>query len=136
MNDSINDSSFHASGAKAQDLQVPNSAATPIIIEMNYLRNHSDIVRAKLEAQAALAKERANHVQLKLQMKQQKTLTDNLQGRIETLLSEKTNLQSNKSTLGKADFQPVFGGKQFSTYHGLNGQTFSLKGTHAVNLYN
>lgn len=102
MNDSTNDSCFYASGAKAQDLQVPNSAATPVIIEMNYLRNHSDIIRAKLEAQAALAKERTNHVQLKLQVKQQKTLTDSLQGQIETLRNERTNLQSNKTTLGKS----------------------------------
>lgn len=96
-----NDSCFPASGAKAQDLQVPNSAATPVIIEMNYLRNHSNIIRAKLEAQAALTKERTNHVQLKLQVKQQKTLTDSLQGQIETLHNEKTNLQSNKTVLGK-----------------------------------
>lgn len=76
---------------------------------MNYLRNHSDITRAKLLARAALAKERTSHVQLKLQVKQQKTATDRLQRQIETLHKETKNLQSNKTTLGKADFQPVFG---------------------------
>ncbi|XP_044023024.1 C-type lectin domain family 4 member M-like isoform X2 [Siniperca chuatsi] len=85
--------------AQGDYVQVPNSAATPLIIEMNYLRNHSDIIRTKLEAQAAIAKERASHVQLKLQIKQQKTLTDSLQRQIETLHTEKTNLQSNKTTL-------------------------------------
>lgn len=76
---------------------------------MNYLRNHSSVIKAKLEAQTALAKERASHVEIKLQMKQQKTLTDNLQSQLETLHTEKTNLQSNKTTFGEADFQPVFG---------------------------
>ena len=75
---------------------------------MNYLRNHSDVIRAKLEAQMALTKERANHVQLKLQVKQEKAVTDSLQGRIETLHAEKDKLQYNKTTLGTADFQPVF----------------------------
>ncbi|XP_051240751.1 CD209 antigen-like protein E isoform X2 [Dicentrarchus labrax] len=87
--------------AKAQDiyLQVPDSAATPLIIEMNYLRNHSGIIRAKLEAQAALAKQRASHVQVKMEVKQQQTLTDSLQRQIETLHTEKTNLLSEKTSL-------------------------------------
>lgn len=85
--------------AKAKDLQTDQAAATPLIIERNYLRNQSDIIRAKLEAQAALARERTNHVQLKLQVKQKKTSTDVLQKKIETLLTEKTNLQINKTTL-------------------------------------
>ncbi|XP_070776809.1 C-type lectin domain family 4 member M-like [Enoplosus armatus] len=85
--------------AKDDHIQVPNSAATPFVIEMSYLSNHSDIIRAKLAAQTALAKERAKHVQLELQLKQQKTLTDILQRQIETLRTEKTNLQSNKITL-------------------------------------
>ncbi|KAI3367775.1 hypothetical protein L3Q82_026606 [Scortum barcoo] len=88
---------FYASGAKAQDLQVPDSA--PIIIEINYLRNHSSIIRAKLEAQVALAKERTNHVGLKQQVKQQIALTDTLQGQIETLNEKRTYLQSNKTAL-------------------------------------
>ncbi|XP_070699122.1 perlucin-like protein [Pempheris klunzingeri] len=65
---------------------------------MNYLRNHSGIIRAKLEAQAAVAKERASHVQLKLKVKQQRTLTDSIQGQIETLQTERVNLQSDKNT--------------------------------------
>lgn len=86
--------------AKAQDisLQVSNSAIAPLIAEMNFLRNQSGIVRAKLEAQGALVKEQASHAQLKLQVNQQKTLTDGLQAQIETLHTVKANLQTNKTT--------------------------------------
>lgn len=68
---------------------------------MNYLRNHSDIIRAKLEAQAAVVRERASNAQQRLEVNQQKIITDVVQRRIETLHAEKTNLQSNKITLGK-----------------------------------
>lgn len=71
---------------------------------MNYLRNQSGINKATLEAQTALAKERAGHFQLKMQVKQQKALTDSFQGQIETLQTQRANLQSNKTTLGKADY--------------------------------
>nr|XP_046269400.1 uncharacterized protein LOC124072218 [Scatophagus argus] len=80
-------------------IHLSNSAATPFIIEMNYLRNSSDIIKAKEDAQAALVKESSNHVQLKLQVKQHRSLTDSLQGQIETLHKEKMNLQSNKTAL-------------------------------------
>lgn len=97
--------SFSSSGAKAQNnfLQGPNSPANSLIVEMNYLRNQSGINKATLEAQTALAKERASRVQLKMQVKQQKALTDSFQGQIETLQTQRANLQSNKTTLGKAD---------------------------------
>ncbi|XP_073339851.1 uncharacterized protein [Pagrus major] len=87
--------------AKAQNdfLQGPNSVATSLILEKNYLRNHSGINKAKLEAQTALVKERANHIQLKMQVKQQKALTDSFQGQIETLQAQRANLQTNKTTL-------------------------------------
>ena len=71
---------------------------------MNYLRNHSYIINAKYEAQAELVRQRTIHKQLKLQVKQTMTLTDSLQRQIETLRTERTNLQSNKTTLGKTDF--------------------------------
>ncbi|KAM8736626.1 asialoglycoprotein receptor 1-like isoform 2-T2 [Acanthopagrus schlegelii] len=87
--------------AKAQNnfLQGPNSAANSLVVEVNYLRNQSGINKATLEAQSALAKERTNHFQLKMQVKQQKALTDSFQGRIETLQTQRANLQSNKTTL-------------------------------------
>ncbi|XP_047467267.1 uncharacterized protein LOC125023800 [Mugil cephalus] len=89
-------------GAKAKDLEVPQSDAAPLTVELNYLRNRSGIIQAKLDAQAKLVKERNNHVELKLQVKQKKALTDTLQRRIETLQIEKTSLQSNKTALEKS----------------------------------
>ncbi|XP_047467397.1 CD209 antigen-like protein B [Mugil cephalus] len=88
--------------AKAKDLEVPQSDAAPLTVELNYLRNRSGIIQAKLDAQAKLVKERNNHVELKLQVKQKKALTDTLQRRIETLQIEKTSLQSNKTALEKS----------------------------------
>lgn len=81
--------------AKAINFQVPVSAAMPLIHEMNYLRNQSGIIRATLEARTALAKERASQVQLKLQVKQHKISLDRLLKRIETLRTEKEQLQFN-----------------------------------------
>ncbi|XP_062295864.1 C-type lectin domain family 4 member M-like [Scomber scombrus] len=90
--------------AKANDnyLQIPHSTATDLTIELSYLRNHSAIIKAKLEAEATLSRERASHMELKLQVKHQNTLTDDLQSQIETLLTEKTSLQSNKSALDES----------------------------------
>lgn len=85
--------------AKAKDLPISNSAATPLLVEVNYLSNHNDIIRAKLETQAALARERTFHQELKMQLKQTKTVTDGLQRRIETLQTERTNLKANKTSL-------------------------------------
>lgn len=70
---------------------------------MNHLRNISDIITAKEEAQAALAKERSSHLQLKQLIRQKKALNDMLQSQRETLYLEKSNLQANKSFLGEAD---------------------------------
>lgn len=76
---------------------------------MNHLRNHSGIIKDKLKAQAALVKERNNQVQLKLQVKQIKVQSEFLQRQIQTLTIEKSNLQSNKTVLGKLNLQLVFG---------------------------
>uniref|UniRef100_I3KWC6 C-type lectin domain-containing protein n=1 Tax=Oreochromis niloticus TaxID=8128 RepID=I3KWC6_ORENI len=89
----------YLSGVKAKDFQVSDSAVSPLLIEMNHLRNHSGIVKERLEAQAKLVKERANHVQLKLQVKQMKVENDLLQRQIETLNAAKSNLQTNKTLL-------------------------------------
>ncbi|XP_028251738.1 CD209 antigen-like protein A isoform X2 [Parambassis ranga] len=83
--------------AKAKDVEVAQSVATPLIVEMNHLRNISDIIRAKEEAQAALATERSSHLKLKQLIRQKKALTDMLQSQLETLYVEKSNLQANKS---------------------------------------
>lgn len=97
--------SFCAIGAKANDnyLQIPHSTASDLTLELRYLRNHSALIKAKLEAEAALVREQTSHMELKHQVKHLNTLTDDLQSRIETLQTEKTNLQNNKSAIGKAD---------------------------------
>ncbi|XP_005916854.1 CD209 antigen-like protein E isoform X1 [Haplochromis burtoni] len=84
---------------KAKDFQVSDSSVSPLLIEMNHLRNHSGIIKERLEAQAKLVKERTNHVQLKLQVKQMKVENDLLQRQIETLNAAKSNLQTNKTLL-------------------------------------
>lgn len=85
--------------AKARYLQVPSSAATPYLIEMNYLRNHSAIIKATLEAKANEVKERINYEKLKLQIKQNKVNMDRLQGQIETLRTEKEKLRATQTSL-------------------------------------
>lgn len=87
--------------ANAKDLQIPDLAASPLLVEVNFLRNHTEIIREQLEAQNILEKERANHIQLQLEVKQKKALTDSLQWKISILQTEKTNLQSNTSALEK-----------------------------------
>ncbi|KAM7402962.1 hypothetical protein PAMA_003743 [Pampus argenteus] len=87
--------------AKANDdyLQI-NSDAAPLMIELDYLLNNSsEVIKAKLEAEAALETERKDHMQRKLQLKHQNNLLDSLQSQIETLLAEKRKLQNNKTAL-------------------------------------
>ncbi|PWA16297.1 hypothetical protein CCH79_00004519 [Gambusia affinis] len=88
-------------GANAKDLQVPDLAASPLLVEVNFLSNQTEIIRQQKEAQNTLEKERANHGQLKLEVRQKKTLTDSLQRQISILQTEKTNLLSNASALEK-----------------------------------
>ncbi|XP_069391831.1 C-type lectin domain family 4 member E-like [Paralichthys olivaceus] len=86
--------------AKAKDLQVPYSAVTPFIVELNYLKsNHSEMIRGRLEFQATLLRERAIQPHLVLAVKQKKTVIDVLQRQIETLETEKTHLKNNRTTL-------------------------------------
>lgn len=110
----------YLSGVKAKDFQVSDSSVSPLLIEMNHLRNHSGIIKERLEAQVKLVKERTNHVQLKLQVKQLKVENDLLQQQIETLNAAKSNLQTNKTLLGKFNLQPVFVNMQHAVnLHGL-----------------
>ncbi|XP_061599041.1 C-type lectin domain family 4 member M-like isoform X2 [Cololabis saira] len=87
--------------AKAKDFQLPPSADAALIAELNHFRNHSGIIRAKLNAESALMRERTNHLQMKLQIKQKKTVVDILQGKIEKLQIEKSSLHTNKTVLEK-----------------------------------
>ncbi|XP_034015854.1 CD209 antigen-like protein E [Thalassophryne amazonica] len=85
--------------AKDDDLQIPQSADTTLMIELSYLSNHSEVIKAKEEAQTRLEMERTSHRQRQVQLEQQKTLNDDLQKQIETLQKEKTILQYNHTTL-------------------------------------
>lgn len=76
---------------------------------MTFLRNQSSIIKAKVEAQKALAKKRAGHVALKMELKQQNQLSDRLQRQIESLHGQRIKLESNRTTLGKAYLKLVFG---------------------------
>lgn len=86
--------------SKAPDyLQMSHSAIAPLIIERNFLRNHTDLIRAKVMDKAALARERGNTVRLQVQVKQEMALSDRRQGHIEELKRERSHLQGNKTSL-------------------------------------
>lgn len=89
-------------GGKAKDFQqISNEALTPLIIERNFLLNHTDVIKDRLNAQVALENQRKTNVQLQMQVKQQETITDSLMSQIVTLKAEKANLESSKTELGK-----------------------------------
>ncbi|XP_054653203.1 C-type lectin domain family 12 member B-like [Dunckerocampus dactyliophorus] len=90
---------IYCANANEDHLQTPHSAVSSLIIERNYLRNQSGILKAAQDADSALVREQTRHVQLKLQLKQQKTVSDVLQREIEVFQTEKANLQSKKVTL-------------------------------------
>lgn len=89
------------SGVKDNYLQVPQSAIAPLLAEMNFYRNNSHIIKARMEAEKTAAKHRAGGGQVRLEVKQQKALTDNIVKQIGILQTKKRNLQSNTSALGK-----------------------------------
>lgn len=68
---------------------------------MNFYRNNSHIIQARLEAEKTAAKQRASGAQVRLEVKQQKALTDNIVKQIGTLQTKKRNLESNTIALGK-----------------------------------
>uniref|UniRef100_A0A4W6EXA6 C-type lectin domain-containing protein n=1 Tax=Lates calcarifer TaxID=8187 RepID=A0A4W6EXA6_LATCA len=91
---------FTSSGAKVKDSshQVSHSAATQLIIELNYLRsNHSDVIESAEQAKKALEREVKNHAELKARIKQHRTINDGYQRNIEALQAEKSLLQSDIS---------------------------------------
>ncbi|KAK2826127.1 hypothetical protein Q5P01_020341 [Channa striata] len=85
---------------KEGSFHVSHSAVTQLLNELDYLRsNHSDVMEAEEEAKMALERALKHHEQLKEQIDKQKTINDGYQRQIETLKTEKTNLQSNISAL-------------------------------------
>lgn len=67
---------------------------------MNFYRNKSHIIKARLEVEKAVAQQRATSILVSLEVKQQKVLTDSVLKQIGILQMKKTYLQSNTSTLG------------------------------------
>nr|XP_057946096.1 C-type lectin domain family 12 member B-like isoform X2 [Doryrhamphus excisus] len=90
---------IYCANANEDHLQTPHSAVSSLIIERNYLRNHSGILKAQQDAESALVREQTKHVQMKLQLKQQMAVGDVLRREIETFQTEKADLKSKKSTL-------------------------------------
>lgn len=93
---------FNSSGAKDDYPEVPGSAIAPLLAEVNFYRNNSHIIKARLDAQKTAAKQRASSISVRLEVKQQKMLTDNILKQIGMLQTKKTDLQSNTSALGTA----------------------------------
>lgn len=91
---------LHFSGAKDNYLQVSDSTIGPLLAEMNFYRNKSHIIKARLEAEKAVAQQHAFSISVRLEVKHQKVLTDNILKQIGMLQTKKTHLQSNTSTLG------------------------------------
>lgn len=92
---------LNSSGASGNYPQVPQSAIGPLLAEMNFYRNNSHLIKARLEAETTAAKQRASSAQARLEMKQQKALTDNIIKQTELLQTKKRNLLSNASALSK-----------------------------------
>lgn len=92
---------INSSGAKDNYPEVPGSAIAPLLAEVNYYRNNSHIIKARLEAEKTAAKQRAGGISVRLELKQQKVLTDNILKQIGKLQTKKTDLQSNISVLGR-----------------------------------
>ncbi|CAJ1073607.1 C-type lectin domain family 12 member B-like [Xyrichtys novacula] len=83
---------------KASSFQVPVSAASPLLAEFNFLRNQSGIIKDTVDTKVAIAKQQASHMDQKLQLKQHQISTDKLQSEVETLRTERDNLQSTKAS--------------------------------------
>lgn len=93
---------FNFSGAKDNYPEVPGSAIAPLLAEVNFYRNNSHIIKARLEAEKTAAKQRASSISVRLEVKLQKVLTDNILKQIGMLQTKKTDLLSNTNDLGTA----------------------------------
>ncbi|XP_038584760.1 CD209 antigen-like protein E [Micropterus salmoides] len=84
---------------KVSEVSAPHEiTAQTLIIEVKQLQiMQTEASKAQEEAQQALKKELRKHQQLKLQLEQNKTLSDDIQRQLETLQLEKVKLQSDKS---------------------------------------
>ncbi|XP_055087268.1 C-type lectin domain family 12 member B-like [Periophthalmus magnuspinnatus] len=86
--------------AKVKDFeQASNSALTPLIIERDFLRNQTNVIKEKLATQMELENQRRAHMQMKVQLKQLQAITDSLQTHILALRAEKTSLEDKRTLL-------------------------------------
>ncbi|XP_037097884.1 CD209 antigen-like protein E isoform X2 [Syngnathus acus] len=90
---------IYCANANEDHLLTPHSAVSSLIIERNYLRNHSHILKVEKDAEADLVKEQTSHIQLKLQLKQQTTMADTLWSQIKILHTEKEQLEATRALI-------------------------------------
>ncbi|XP_061700346.1 CD209 antigen-like protein B [Syngnathoides biaculeatus] len=90
---------IYCASANEDHLLTPNSAVSSLIIERNYLRNNTDILKAQQDTEAALVREQTNQVQMKLTLRKKLRLGDTYRNQIEILQTEKANLESRKDVI-------------------------------------
>ncbi|KAF3701273.1 C-type lectin domain family 4 member E [Channa argus] len=84
--------------------------AQTLFIEVKQLQTlKSEVIKAHEEAKQALQKETRSHQLLKVQLEQNKTLSDTLQGQLEKLLGMRTTLMSNTSDIRESCGQCLSG---------------------------
>uniref|UniRef100_A0A8C6T1X5 C-type lectin domain-containing protein n=1 Tax=Neogobius melanostomus TaxID=47308 RepID=A0A8C6T1X5_9GOBI len=87
-------------GGKAKDFKaVSDSTLAPLILERDFLRNHSDAIKERRTVQVELENQRRARMQLHIQIKQLQTITDSMQSHIQVLRAERSQLESNRTTL-------------------------------------
>lgn len=92
---------LNSSGAKSDYPQVPDSSIAPLLVELNFYRNDSHLIKARLEAEKMAATQRASGAQIRLEVKHQMVVMDNIIKQIKVLQTKKRNLEFNTSRLGK-----------------------------------
>ncbi len=97
-------------GGKVSEITAPQLiTAQALIMEVKQLQiMHTEASKALEEDQLALKKELGSHQQLKLQLEQNKTLSDGLQRQLETLQVERATLQSSTSDICERPLHSFF----------------------------
>lgn len=86
--------------AKAKDFDVSDPTLGPLIMERDFLQNHSDATIKESQAvRAELDNQHRTQLELQVQIKQHQTITDSLQSHIQALKVEKSLLESNITAL-------------------------------------
>lgn len=103
MNEKVTLLYLPITGGQASEVSSPDQITVQaLIVEVKQLQvMQTDAIKAWQEAQQALKEELVRHQQLKLQLEQNKTLSDSLQKQLETLHVERATLQSDTSDTGE-----------------------------------